>query len=185
MRINQVIVVPAFSKRVYGRYHGRFCEFDVIDAYVPPLVEHLEHDRIPFILYQDGEIILPNSLIIHCSVGWLKTPSKVKTNFSLISYSHANSKRLAEIAIETVSDWGKCYGDLQHKTKEVANDKENLLLRYKDTMAIAVEPFQLNGPNVDDYLKGGEVFGKMLAQCVYEFLFSRNEMPKLASPYRT
>lgn len=186
MRINQVVLIPAFSGRgTTGRYYGRYCEHDAVTAYFEPLVEHLENDGVIFQVQKEDEPIFPNSLVLHCSIGWDKLPlDKQKCNYSTVSYSLPQSKRVAEIIVESVSDWGKLYGTLSHKTKEVTNEKKNMLLKYEQTVGIYVEPFALNNALCEDYLKGAPVFGKMLAQAIFEFLWTRNEVPKMQSSIR-
>lgn len=187
MRVNQVVVIPAFTNSgALGRYCGKTCEYDAVNAYVESLCEFLDHDRIRFELRppDSREPILPNSLILHCSVGWNKKDSKSKNNHSVVSYAQSSSKKFAEILLETVSEWGKCYADLGHKCKENDKDRENILLRYIDTFSVSIEPFRLNGPNPDEYMRGAPTLGRMLAQAIFEFLASRNEQPTMMSAYK-
>lgn len=186
MRVNQVVVIPAFTNSgSLGRYHGKACEYDVVNAYVEPLCEFLEHDRIPYQLKTDpDEKIFPNSLVLHCGAGWNKMPTKSKNNHSVIGYGQGTSKKLAEIALETISEWGKCYVDLAHKSKEVATLDDNPNLMVDGTFGLFIEPFRLNGPMYEEYLRTAPILGRMLAQCVFEFLAARNEQPTMMSAYK-
>lgn len=187
MRVNQVIVIPAFNNcGNLGRYYGKACEYDVVNSYVETLCEFLEHDRITYQVITDkDELIYPNSLILHCGAGWNKAPTKSKNNHSLVAYSQSTSKKLAEIALETVSEWGKCYVDLSHKSREIATYPDNANLDIENTFALYIEPFRLNGPMYEEYLKACPTLGRMLAQCVFEFLAARNEQPTMMSAYKS
>lgn len=184
MRINQVVIIPEFSKSHLGNHTAKTNEYDVMGAYIETLIEYLEIDRICFYVASNGEVILPNSLILYCSVGWDNGKKPQKYNFSKVSYAQKSSKRFADFAMETLSEWGKCHVDLSHKCKEGANAKAHDCLRFGDTIAVQIEPFLLNGPNSDDYIKHVPVMGRMLAQCIYEFMSSRDEIKRIPATYR-
>lgn len=185
MRVNQVVIIPSVgnSKTDFGRYFGRFCENDAVAAYVEPLCEFLDQDRIRFQAQSPAFVIEPNSLVVYCTVGWDKEPEKLKTNHSTVAYAQASSRKLGEFTLETVSEWGKCYVDLSHKAKEISNAKDKRLSQ-ENVFAIEISPFCLNGPKVEDYIQRCEVFGKMMSQCIYEFMNAREEVPKLPATYK-
>lgn len=181
MRVNQVVLIPDFNNSGnLGRHFGRFSEYDALNSYFDTFCEFLDQDRISFRTQTKDDLIEPNSLVIHCSSGWEKD-EKPRPNSSSVIYGTPGSRAIAQLFIETLSEWGKCYSDLGHKIREVKNHKKNALLLHEKTMALCIEPFRLNGANVDAYIKGGPILGRMLAQCVFEYMLERGEVAKIAN----
>lgn len=179
MRINQVVVIPEYDVKHMGRYQRNYSEHDIIDRYVSTLCEFLDHDNISFKLSTKNAVCDPNSLILFCRSGLSEERAR-RTNFSIISHIGSKSKKISDFAIETVSEWGKCYVDTQHITRGRQLD-ENPIEAFgsPDTMGIVIDPFILEGPNHDDYIKRLPKLGEMLALCVFEFMLSRQEQPQI------
>lgn len=181
MRVNQVVLIPDFDNQGnLGRHFGRFSEYDALYSYFDSFCEFLDEDRISFRIQAKGDLILPNTLVVHCSSGWEKD-DKPRPNSSSVIYATAQSRVIAQLFIETLSEWGRVYTALDHRIREVKNCKDNPLLNIENTMALQIEPFRLNGALADDYIKRGEVLGRMLAQCVYEYMLDRGEVAKIAN----
>lgn len=185
MRVNQVVVVPAFQANTKpGRYIGRHSEHDVIGSYVTSLVDELDEDLVQHSLYIHGQtqLIMPNSLVLHCGIGWQGNGGgqKALKNVSTITHGpQPGSKKFAEILAESISDWGKCFVDHGHRTKAVELEQDLSFLVVPDTIAISIEPFKINGPNCQDYCTKLYELGQVLSQSLFEFLLSRNEQPRI------
>lgn len=172
MRINQVMVVPEYNHLDMGTHQANFCEHDIIDAYVSTLCESLENDGIHFSVESKPQAVTQNTLLIYCRSGM--GGSCNGTNSSTIYYAET-SKKLCEYAIESVSEWGKCYVDTAHKTKE-RKMPDHPLFSFPDTMAIAVDPFVPGGPRHEEYMVRLPQLGQMLAQAVFGLLLERREI---------
>lgn len=185
MRINNVVIVPAFSKHANpGRYIGRYCEYDAMEGYLDQFIDQIDADRIPYKVESDVNLIQPNSLILYTGIEWFDdNPEKLKCNYSTISYGPKENRRISKLAIEVMSDWGKCYGDPGHKVKEKIKVSDKVL-NIDNTLALSIKPFCLNGPRADDYMKNLVKCGDILAQFLYEFMLARDEVRLLPTMYR-
>lgn len=183
MRVSEVVIVPSVSREGQGRLFGKFSEFDVVNGYVTTLCENLEEDRVNFRVLREGENIYPNSLVLYCSSGFLEKKSKSERNCTIVNYKTPSSVPFAETVVEALSDWGKCYVDYKHKASNpIKLDGHNILneaAAVENTIAISVQPFHINGPNSGEYMKRLPSLGKILSTCVYDFLLSRGEHPKM------
>jgi len=184
LRINQVVVIPSLSRdEGFGRFTDGLFESQVISAYVEAMVERLDEDRVRYTVQKKDDLIMPNSLVIYCSAGWGNKDDVEKPNFSKVTIGQSTSRKACEFVNEVLVDWGKCYAHFLHSTKEVTNSKE-VILKHKDTIAVKIEPFLMNGCHTMEYAKNLTILGDMLAQAVVEFLSCRDEMPRLPSMYK-
>lgn len=185
MRVNQVVVVPAFhAKFKPGRVVGRTSEHDIVAEYTRNLAEQFDEDNVAHDVYshEHKQLILPNSLVMHCSVGWQGNGKGQKAQKNVTSVMHGpqpGSKKFAELLAEALSDWGKCMVDHGHRTKAVEEDLDLFFLQIPETIAVSIEPFWINGPNATDYTMRLFDLGRVLSQTVFEFLLSRNEQPRI------
>lgn len=178
MRVNQVVLVPGIPQTgSEGLVFGRYSEREAIHAYMDSVFEHLEEDRVLARIHSDLEPIQPNTLLIHCQIGWEKPNSKAKCNMATVDYVGQGSLALAALLCESLVDWGKSYVDFHHKTgnPKIANDPTP-----EGTIAVILKPFRINGPNVDLYMNSLDQLGRTIAYAIYEFMVSRNEIPEVA-----
>jgi hypothetical protein len=182
MRINQVLLVPEFSSPgKEGNFHLGACQRDVVDAYLNTLVEGLDENRVTYSVFREGDIILPNSLIVCLSSGWLKPTSTATKQISEVRYHTPESLHFAKIVCDSISEWGKCYVSYYHRGNRPLTDKDNPFLKVKDTMAVSINPFKLNGENTADYLRWLPKLGEILSECIYDYILSRGEQPRMMS----
>lgn len=182
MRINQILLVPEFSGvGKDGNAWGNHNQKDVVRAYLDTLSEHIDENRHRFSIYREGDTILPNSLILCLSSGWAKTDSKAKLNGHTVHYGRSLSAEFAEIMAECVADWAKNYVNFHHKNSGPSISTANPFLNVEDTIAISVSPFKLNGVNSADYYRWLPKLGEHMAHCIYEFLLTRGEQPRMMS----
>ena len=187
MRINQVIVFPEFSRdKNYGRIAGSVSEYDAVTAYVESFKENLDNLGVRPWDYRPDEPIYPNTLIIHCSIGWIEPKDKpTKHNYSTISYGTTQSRSLADIFAENTTGWGHCYINHGHTTKDPKRGDNRKFMTAADTLSVSISPFLANGPDIEDYIRHAPMLGKMLAIAVTDFMNIRGELPKLVSHYKT
>ncbi len=180
MRVNQVVVIPEFySGKGYGRIFEKVSEFDGMISYLHTLCDALDDDGIRYTMYNEADPILPHTLLIHASIGWFepnkKGPKKcISSNISTLSYGKG-STTLAKLFSEAMSDWGKCYVDFHHKTAEPKSEPKSTYLNYENTFSVSVSPFMVNAPNAEKYVEHAPVLGKMLANCIHEFVQMRKQ----------
>lgn len=182
MRCNQVLIVPEFldgSKE--GNIHECTSQRDAVTRYLETFVDSLDEDRITFSVFKEGDIILPNSIVICLSVGWLKAGSKSKVNSNEVQFGNKESEEFANSISEAVFEWGKSYVNFHHRGSAPTLSKDNPFLKSPDTIAISISPFRLNGVNSTEYVRWLPKLGQILSHCVYEFLFSRGEQPRMMS----
>lgn len=172
--------MPAFTHKNLGRYHGKANEYEAVNCYLQELSECLDNDGVRHRIEKEDAQIFPNSLVIYCSVGW--ATGNRKSNSSSISYGQANSRVVASLFTETLSDWGKCYVNLGH-TAKLSNSDKRAFLNVPDTMGISVEPFKLNLDSSSEYIQRAKNLGKTMAHCLFEFLLSRNEQPRMMNVF--
>lgn len=177
MRVNQVILIPAFSNDGnLGRYHFNACEYDAMAAYFEPLCEHLDNDRVSFLIQKPEDSIFPNSMVLYCGIGWESKNDKIKSNYSQISYCQQTSRRLCDFFMESASEWGRCYVSHGHKTREMSKAKHSFL-DQPNTYAISIEPFKVNGEFFDEYIRHASVLGQMMANTIREFITTKEDAP--------
>jgi hypothetical protein len=179
-----VVVIPTLtSEKDFGRFANGLFESQVIQAYTESMIERFDEDRVRYRVFREGDLIEPNSLLLVCSIGWEKNTVSMEPNYSKASFGQSTSRKVCELLNEALTDWGKCYADYRHRTKEFSSAKD-IILRRKDTLAVKIEPFLLNGPSSDEYAKNLGILGEMLAQAVVEFLAIREELPRLPTMYK-
>ena len=186
MRINQVLIIPAFDRdKNFGRIHEKYSEWDAIDCYVHSFMEHLDNFGIRPFKSRENDLIYPNSLVVHCDAGWVDPKSKVKSsNYSAISYGTPNSRSLADIFAENTTGWGQNYVSNNHTTKDPKRGDTRPFMVTDKTISISISPFMVNGPDVDSYIRFGPMLGKMLAIAVADFMTTRGEVPGMMNAYR-
>lgn len=174
MRINQVVVVPEYDEYDFGRRDKNYCEHDIISGYLDTFCEFLDHDNIDYkIERRESAAIMPNTLIVYCRSGWMAPVNG--TNFSTVYYSE-KSKKASELMIESISEWGKCYIDTNHKTRERKMPKDHKFGSYDATMSLLIDPFVPGGPKHDDYMLWLPKLGEMMAHAIYGLLSERKEL---------
>lgn len=171
-RINQVVIVPDLGA---NKCSGRFSEQEMVQAYVSSLFEHLDEDRITVQIYHELNPIMPNSLVINCLGGWMKTTSNARCNITSILYGNADSRQFANMLQEVISDWGKCYADFNHR---VSNPKL-VEVSDPDVFSVSISPFAINGPSAESYMTKLDQLGREIAHCIMGYLITRSEQPKM------
>lgn len=172
-RISHVVLVPDRATRA----HGRFTEREMIDGYVQSLFEQLEEDRAYVSILQNGDPIMPGTLVIHCLGGFLPKPTSSKSNTSSIFYGTEESLQFAEMLHHSLMDWGRCYANFYHKG---SLPKPDASLLVEGTLSVSVSPFRINGPEAESYMMRLDELGRTIAHCVREFMISRGEQTKIA-----
>lgn len=173
MRINQVVVIPEYDEYDFGRREENYCEHDIISGYMESLIEFLDYDGVSLeVKRRDSGKIFPNTMIIYCRSGW-GTPVN-GTNFSTVYFSKP-SKKASEFMIESISEWGKCYVDTAHQTRE-RKLNGHAYGDIDDTMALVIDPFVPGGPRHEDYMLRLPKLGEMMAQAVFGLLTERKEI---------
>ena len=182
MRVNQILLVPEFyGTGKDGNVWGNHNQKDVVRGYLQTLQEHIEENRHDCSIFQEGDTILPNTLIICLSAGWGKAESRSRLNGHSVVYGDDNSLEFAELMAETLGEWAKNYVNYHHKMATPARESKNPFLSVKDTIGISVSPFKLNGPNSEDYVRWLPKLGQLMADCIYEYLLHRGERPRMAN----
>lgn len=189
--ISQVFIVPGmgFSDEngSYdpGRAHRNIMEVDLIDEVTASLESELELENIRyqtlntrkkpgFKLDERHKEVPPSSLVIHIRGGFYdngKNPAWF--NGSAIFYGRSEDLKLAQVIADTMGDWGQCavYG---HKKSKPKLDQDDHLIAAKLSMPVfRIEPFFINGPNVDDYWKRISLLGRDLGLCLSGWLKER------------
>lgn len=172
------MIVPEFyAGKRFGRFHGMSSEYDAMMSYLLPLCESLEDDNVRYDIHQEGDIVNPNSIVIHASIGWFKEKDKpIKSNKSYIRHGK-NSSALADVFYETIVDWGKTYIDFEHTGNDPREDKANEYLCHSDTIAVSIAPFMINHVKSDEYLRWAPMLGKMLSAVLIDFVRSHRDIP--------
>lgn len=182
MRVNQILLVPEFSEvGKDGNAWGNHNQKDVVRSYLETLREHIEENRHDFSVFREGDVILPNTLIVCLSAGWGRAESRSKLNGHSVVYGSPESMEFAELMAETLGEWAKNYVNFHHKMGAPTVESKNPFLSVKDTIAVAVSPFKLNGPNSEDYMRWLPKLGQLMANCIYEYLLHRGERPRMAN----
>lgn len=178
MRINQVVIMPDKAAQACA---GRFSEPEMIASYTQSLADCLDEDRVPYRFYDECDPIVQNSLVVHCLGGFGKESRGRPTvsNFTTITFGSTESEELATLFCEGASEWGKCFANFHHKTQQPKRDLASPLLNVESTIAIAISPFKLNGPDAESYMKHLPKLGEMLGHIIYEYLLSRSEHPRM------
>jgi hypothetical protein len=190
IRTHAVLVVPSLGhsdfagKFTRGQALGRYSELDIIDAYVATLVEELELDGVrvevmgtrsrPGIRMVDRhKDVEKYRMVIHCCAGWAEKPDTLK-NISTVTCGPRRSFTLANALSEAVNDWGHCYV-WGHRSAKVTIGHEDPLLNVDDTLGVRIEPFQLNGPDIETYAAKLPQLGRSIASSISSYLLQRNE----------
>jgi hypothetical protein len=197
-RIHSVLIVPGFGHSANdgtydrGRAFGRYCELDVVDGYLPNLVEELDIDGIRFevlptrsrpgiIVKARERFVTPNHMVLHLGGGWFEGAGTRRgeklappANASAIYYGTSESRHLAKELTEALQSWGQCYV-WGHKCAKSELDKDDLLLTREETLAARVEPFHLNGPDVEAYMERLPQLGTALGRAISGYLMTRGE----------
>lgn len=190
--MHQVLVVPGRGHSDdeglfdLGRCIGRYSELDVIDGYVSSLVDELENDGIRYQVLptrqrpgiRAGERFLhveQFTLVLHLCAGWAEGDAPAKNASSVFFGGGTGGARdLAEALSDAMGDWGQCYV-FGHRTTKPGRLKTDTLLGVPDTIAARVEPFALNGADVEEYMRRLPALGEALGRAVSGFLMSRGQ----------
>ncbi len=181
MRINQVVLVPGVPRvGDHGHTFGHYSEKEAIYEYVESTLEHLEEDRVAASIHETGGLIMPNTLLVHCFLGWEKPNSKAKSNIATIGFQGTEALPLANMLCESLSEWGKSYVDYHHKTANPRPEDQSPEGNLPGTIGVFIRPFKLNGMQIDTYMRNADTLGRTIAYCVHEFILGRGEQVKLA-----
>lgn len=203
MTISQVTLVPGcgFSDDLGGfdpgLSGGSFLEVDLISEITNWIEEELEPENIRctvletrrkpgFKLSERHEYIDKSSLVLHIRGGYFERENvnaDAWYNGSAIYYRRPADLELADILMDTMGEWGHCaaYG---HKKARPIIDKKDPILSRLDTPCFRLEPFFINGPNVDDYWRAIPELGRDIALAISQYLkergFANSRMAKPA-----
>lgn len=189
-RVHSVLIVPGYGHSdSFGGYDrgqvvGRYCELDVVDGYLEPLCDELDSDGVRFEVMDTrsrpgvpagkrAAKIEGHRLVLHLCAGFDKDPPQAK-NLSRVFYRNTGSKDIAEEIAESVSEWGQCFV-FGHRTANPSQQSEDPLLDVPNTLAVRIEPFILNGPDADEYMRRLPQLGICLARAVAGYLMTRNQ----------
>jgi hypothetical protein len=190
MRVHQVVLVPGYGhssdsgEYERGRVAGALAEVDIINGYLPSLMDELDIEDIRWTILDTRTrpgvrtaarpaAVEPFSLVVHCLAGWSDKTIKNGKNHTQVAYSQESSFQLADELAESIGQWGHCWAH-GHKT---ANPRkvEDALLSVAETKAVAIEPFLLNGPDVDAYVRRLDELGVVVARAIAEHLKTRSQ----------
>ena len=191
MHIHQVLLIPAYGHSTdtgefdRGRVHDGIAEVDVIDGYMPALMDELDCESIRFrtletrsrpgVKEKDRPLAVESlSLVVVCGAGWLDKKVVKGKNVSTVTFGQKSSFQLADEVAEAIGQWGACYV-FGHKTANPREDNESKLLNVEDTKAVLVEPFGINGPDVREYMKKLDQLGVCIARAIADHLHSRGQ----------
>lgn len=186
MGISKVLIIPGYGhKDVSGAQYrgesiGKFSQLDIIEKYQEALEDELESQRINFSVMNVGptqkihetlryKLIDVNVLVLHLACGWFDTSDRT-LNQSSVFYSTTGSGQFAEELSESLHDWGHCivHGHRSANPKTVPG-KQHKFLSIKNTVAVKIEPFALNGPNAEEYMKNLEGLGRDIGVSVANY----------------
>jgi len=189
-RTHAVLIVPSLGhsditgKFTRGKALGIYNELDIIDAYVATLVEELELDGVrvevmgtrskPGIRMGDrAKEVEKYRMVIHCCSGFADKPDTLK-NISTVTCGPRRSFTLANAISEAVNDWGHCHV-WGHRSAKVTIGHEDPLLNVDDTLGVRIEPFLINGADVEMYASKLPQLGRSIAAAISSYLLQRNE----------
>lgn len=187
MNVNDIVIVPGagWASDDASYFRGPtlplYSEVDLVDLVTPRLSDELNflslraqtlNTRIKPGIKESERInyIQTSTLGIFLNMGFSKKP--LKKNQTRITYGSDESKALAEELADIVSEWGRCC-TFGHVRCAPVKDKS---LDKGGTLAVRIEPFYLNGPNIDDYLRRISFLGKDIATGVYLYLNARQNL---------
>jgi N-acetylmuramoyl-L-alanine amidase len=178
--INSIIIDPGHGyipQMGYQRGHAVnwISESDIIDLYVPGIIEELELERLRYkvlptrkhpgmTLEEKKKEIIESSLVISCHVG-LKENEPV--NGSRVLYNNAHSKELAQKLSRVCHQWGKAVNWL-HANLGIKRTSGPLLDIFHATV-VELEPFQIDFPDIRSYTEGLDRLGHQIGRLVAEY----------------
>lgn len=194
--IHQVLIVKNYEhsgddgRYTRGRAIAAFSEVDLIDSYFHSLVEELDTDNVRFSvldvekppgikLGERWQRVEKTDLVLHLAGGWCDGKQNAK-NTTKVSYSHANSLGLAESLTEDIAQWGSCYV-FGHRAAHPRKSRDPLL-SVPGSIAVSIEPYALNGPDLQEYLGRGRELGVIIARCISGYLKERGFSIPARSP---
>lgn len=191
MRTHEVLIVPAFGHAdAHGCYNqglhiGAYSELDVIDAYLPNLVEELETDGIRYrVLPTRSRPGVPEDrrhlhverfqLVLHLGVGVYAGRSPPAKNISAVYFGTPLAKDIAKEISEALCTWGQCYV-WGHRNSRPEPLKTDPVINADDTLGVKIEPFMLNGPDAKEYLARLPELGTAIGRAVSSYLMVRGQ----------
>lgn len=188
MRIHEVVLVPGCGHSTdtgeydRGRSIARISEVDAVAIYARALAEELEAENIryrvlpthekPGIRYSERHThVGEKNLVMHLRVGFHKIskPNELKYNVSHVFYGNKDDSFLARVVSDCLNDWGNC-SSFGHRRANPGPDYEDLVISNPKNKGIRIEPFIINGPNLDDYFMRLSHLGRDLGRCISFFL---------------
>lgn len=146
----------------------KISELDIVDYYLPEVVEQLEIACVPYEVMNTRKwpgtkpearaaLIEELHIVVELAIGWHKKP--LQRNGSCIYFAHEDAKKFAWRISEALTEWGRCTA-FSHSSHEPRETKDYPWLSAASLRAIRIEPFAINGPNIDDYLKRLPMLGR-------------------------
>ena len=187
--INRVYLIPGGGHWGTGTYErgpsiGLFSELDVVDQYLPHIIDQLElagiHYEVlntrstPGLNKEEMKALYDaKSLVLWLSCGWFH---KTRVRNGSFVHFHATSKNSQKVAFElldALQEWGTCsaFGHVKNAPKPSSDD---FLLGQNDSVCLKVEPFVLNGPNYEDYLRRLRPLGDEIGRFVSDLILTHN-----------
>lgn len=189
MRIHDILIVPAAGYSspsgayTLGKAFGNLTEMDLVDKYVHALTDELDDAGIrwrslpvrkPPGVPEDKrhEGIFSNTLVLHCCLGWMTKCSKV--NKSKLYFSKGSHHELPDLFSEAMAHWGQIYVSHGHQGGKPTIDEADPLLRIPESIGIRVEPFMLNGPELDLYVVQLQRLGRDLGRTLSDYMIHKS-----------
>ncbi len=174
MNLHEFRLIPSaghYGPGVFDRggEHKNLAEVDLVDRYVLPLKDELEQEGIRFsisptrkapgISLEDRTNLLEHIMPITCAMGFSRaTKIKPSYNISTIYYGEDAPKRLYTLLSEVVGHWGALYVH-GHKTAGA----------QPGGRGIRIEPFMINGPNVQEYARRLDRLGRDIGRAISDY----------------
>lgn len=190
IRINQVFIVQAAGHSddngnyTRGKCSDCYSELDIVNSYARKIVEILDEYQVRNIIMatrnppgcresRRWEKVPGNSLVVSLGVGYYKNPcTRIKNSSAVYFGKQKEAKELAELLSDDLSSWGAC-SSFGHRV-ETPNPSAEALLNVEGCLGIRIEPFSINGPNCEDYVKRLDSLGREVGMALVEFLGLRS-----------
>ena len=188
MQPTKIVIVPSCGHTDNSGHFDRghtlpnLAEVDLVDMIVAPLCEFLEeygvrHEVMPTRKHPGvaaalrAEQVYPGSVVVEIAAGWFPQPRTRNYSQVMFGSGHISNNSLAEIFSDQLAEWGSCavYGHRSCNPKR----SDDALLNVPDTVSVRIEPFALNGPDIDCYMRRVRYLGQDLAHVLIEFTTTR------------
>lgn len=184
-RTHSVVIVPDYGHSApdgsydRGLVCGRYSELDVIDGYLPTLIEELDIDGIRFEVMNTRSppgvahdkrhtLIEPHSLVLHLGCGRFDGKAMPSKNISCVYFGGDGRVHAKELS-EALFTWGQCYV-YGHRAARPEPMKADRVINAEGAAGIRIEPFMLDGPDTDVYLSRLAELGTAIGRAVSSHL---------------